>query len=129
MTYVVKNNLIAVRYLKSDEFRFNVDGSYDEPALRSKEFGLLYGRTLRKEYLELSMSTGVAYIDAIERGNRIEGKQFESVRISTMGIPFEARFRIDLGVISLGGAWYGDINNKRLSSGAMLEISLEMFGD
>jgi hypothetical protein len=129
LNYIVNNNLFTVRYWKADEFRFNMDGRYDEPALRGREFGLLYGRTFRIDIRELSVCAGIAYIDGIDRGKRIGYNRFEPVHLSTIGIPFEVRFRIDMGVVSLGGAWYGDITNKRFYSGAMLELSVEPFGD
>jgi hypothetical protein len=128
ITYIVNDNVIALRYCRADELRFNVDGQYDEPALRCKEYGVLYGRAFRKEILEISVCAGIAYVDGIDRGLMIENKQFVPIQISTIGLPFEARIRFDFGVINLGGAWYGDINDKRSSTGAMLELSLKVFG-
>jgi hypothetical protein len=128
LAYVVGKSLFMFRYWGADEFRLGVEGNFDEPALTFREYGLLYGRTFRKSILELSASVGIAYIDGIDRGRLIQYHEYERIQISTIGIPFEARFRFDLGFINLGGAWYGGIYNKKFSDGAMLEISLKLFG-
>jgi hypothetical protein len=128
LMYVADKNLYMLRYCAADEFRFGVDGNYDEPALTFREYGLLYGRTYRKSILELSASVGIAYIDGVDRGRLIQYHQYDRIKISTIGIPFEARFRFDFGFINLGGAWYGNIYNNKFSDGAMLELSLKLFG-
>lgn len=123
LSYISNNNLFTIRYWKADEFRFNVEGHYDEPALNCKEIGFLYGRTYQKKYLILSLSAGLAYLDGIDRGTLLSIKQYEQVAISTIGVPFEAKFRFRLGFISLGGSWYGDLNTKRSTSGVLFELS------
>ena len=127
-TFITNNNLFSYRYLKSDEFQFNVEGNYNTPALKLKEYGFLYGRTLRKDILELSLSAGVAIVDGAERGKLIQYREYEQKKISTVGIPFEARFRFEFGIVNLGGAWYGNINRQRNTTGAMLELSFKLFG-
>ena len=93
-----------------------------------KEYGLLYGRTFHKDILELSLSAGVGYVDGIDRGRLIQDKEYVQTKISTIGIPLEARFRFDLTFIGFGGAWYGNINHEKNLSAAILELSIKLFG-
>jgi photosystem II stability/assembly factor-like uncharacterized protein len=123
-SYSYKNNIFTMRYLKADEFRFNVEGHYDQPALSCKEFGILYGRSYRKNNIILSLSAGVGYIKGIDRGKHIEYKEYEKVDISTFGMPFEAGFRFEFGFFGIGGSWYGNLNSKKSFSGGLFEISI-----
>ncbi|MEK9138620.1 MAG: fibronectin type III domain-containing protein, partial [Bacteroidota bacterium] len=61
-SYNYHNNVFTLRYLKADEFQFNVQGDYDNPALRFREIGFLYGRVHREDYLVLSLSVGMSLI-------------------------------------------------------------------
>jgi hypothetical protein len=128
ISYVANNNIIVLRYIKGDEFQFNVEGNIYKPSLKIKEYGILYGRTFHKDILELSLSAGVGYVDGIDRGRLIQYKDYEESKISTIGIPFEARFRFDFSFIGLGGAWYGNINKEKNLSAAVFQLSVKLFG-
>lgn len=128
ITYTSDNNIFELRYLKGDEFQFNVEGNIYKPSLKIKEYGILYGRTYNKGILELSLSAGVGYVDGVDRGRLIQYKDYEESKISTIGIPFEARFRFDFSFIGLGGAWYGNINHEKNLSAAVFQLSFKLFG-
>jgi len=123
-TYNYNNSLFTVRYFQADEFNFNVEGQYDQPSLTCKEFGFLYGMSYVKNHGSLSLSAGISYVSGTDRGNLIAYHQFESINISTLGIPFEAKFRINIiGSIGVGGSWFGNINSTKSYTGGMFEIS------
>jgi hypothetical protein len=75
----------------------------------------------------LSISAGVGYISGIDRGKKITEHQFEQVNISTYGIPFEAKFRLNIGFLGFGGGWFGNINSQKFLSGGMIEISIGVY--
>jgi hypothetical protein len=127
-SFVFNENIFTIRYLNADEFRFNPGGdNYDNPQLTIREKGILYGRCYRKEYLLLSISAGVGYISGIDRSKKITEHQFEQVNISTYGIPFEAKFRLNIGFLGFGGGWFGNINSQKFLSGGMIEISIGVY--
>jgi len=127
LSYAHKNNIFTVRYLKADEFRFNVEGHYDQPGLTLKELGILYGRSYRKSALVLSLSAGIGYVKGVDRGDHIQYKDYERVDISTFGVPFEATFRFELGIVGIGGSWYGNVNPERINSGGIVQLSIGVF--
>jgi hypothetical protein len=127
LSYANKSNLFTLRYLTADEFRFNVAGRYDEPAQRLREVGFLYGRPYRNQALVLSLSAGLGYVEAVDRGRMISFNDYERVDISTLCLPFEATFRFEVGLFGIGGSWYGNVNPKRSNSGGVLQLSLGVF--
>jgi hypothetical protein len=126
ITYRYNNNLFTVRYFKADELNFNVEGIYDEPTLSCKEIGFLYGMSYIKTNALLSFSAGIGYVSGTDRGNKINDyHQFESINISTLGVPFEAKFQIKiLGPIGIGVAWFGNINSTKSYTGFIVGISI-----
>ncbi len=127
LCYADRSNLLTLRYLTADEFRFSVEGNYDEPAQRLREVDFLYGRSYRNQALVLSLSAGVGYVSAVDRGKLIAYKDYERVNISTLALPFEATFRFEFGFLGFGGSWYGNINPKRSNSGGVFQLSLGVF--
>jgi hypothetical protein len=127
-SFAYNANILTVRYLRADEVRFNLGGyDFDDPPMSIKEKGILYGRSYRKKYLVLSLSGGIGFIDGIDRGKKIREKEYEKVNISTYGVPFEAKFRIEIGFIGFGCTWFGNINNYKFLSGGLLEIYFGKF--
>jgi len=127
VSYAYKNNLFFVRYLKGDEFRFNVEGHYDEPRRTLKEVGVLYGRTYTKESLTMSFSAGIGIVEATDRGKVIQYSDYQRIDISTLGVPFEATFRFAFGIFGIGGSWAGNFNPKKFVSAAVLQLSVGVF--
>jgi hypothetical protein len=127
ISYARNNNIFTLRYLKADEFQFNVEGHYDQPTLAFKEVGLLYGRCFKKGPLALSISAGIGYVNAADRGTHIQYDDYQRVEISTFGVPFEAGFRFEFGFVGIGGSWYGNINPDRSTFGAMVQASFGTF--
>jgi hypothetical protein len=128
--YAFESNIISVRILKAEEFQISFGESYDynEPKLSMKEVAILYGKSYRKEFLTLSAAGGIAFMNATDRGNKIEEKIYEKVFISTIGFPFEVKFRFEFAqTIGIGGTWFGNLNGKKSFTGGMLEISIGNF--
>ena len=125
-TYRYNNNLFTIRYFKSDEFVFNVDGVYDKPFLTCKEIGVLYGIPIIKTNGLLSLLAGLGYVSGTDRGRKIDDyHQFESINISTLGIPFEAKLQIKIvGPVGLCGTWFGNINSTKSYTGFILGITI-----
>jgi hypothetical protein len=127
-TLVYNNNIFNIRYMTADEFRFNPGGgNYDNPPLSTREIGVLYGRTYKEKFLLLSASAGLGYISGIDRGRKTAEHQYEKINISSFGIPLEAKFRLNMGIIGLGGGWFGNINKQKFLSGGMIEISVGVY--
>ena len=130
VNYAFENNIFSIRYLKADEVHFNIGGpfEYDRPELRLIEIGILFAKSYRKEFLTLSAAGGIAFMNATDRGNKIEEKKYEKISISTIGFPFEVKFRFEFGqTIGIGGTWFGNLNGKKSFTGGMLEISIGNF--
>ncbi|MFH1195683.1 MAG: hypothetical protein V1720_08200 [bacterium] len=130
INYAFENNILSIHFLKADEIQLSVEGSYDfyDPPLSYKETALLYGKSYRKEFLTLSAAGGIAFVNATDRGQKIEGNKYEKVSISTIGFPFEVKFRYEFGqTIGIGGTWFGNLNGKKSFTGGMLEISIGNF--
>lgn len=121
ISYSFRENIISMRYLSSEEFRFSAgDHSFDNPTLKINEFGVLYGRSYRKESLVLSASAGIGFVSGTNRGNQLNYKEFEKIKISSVGLPFEANFRIDFfKYVGIGGAFFGNINSKKTFMGGL----------
>lgn len=127
-SYSFDGNILAVRYLKGDEFRYNIEGQYDDPQLRFKEFGVLYGRLFRKDYVALSVSLGLGFMDGVDRGEQITYRKYEQISISTFSIPMEAKFRSELSNhLGIGVSYFGNLNVKRSLSGGMLDFYVGVF--
>jgi hypothetical protein len=127
-SFAYNDNIFTIRWLDADESRFSfVEGVKDFPRLSMKEKGILYGRSYREEFLFMSISGGIGFISWIDRGKKITEYKYETIDISTYGIPFEARFRFDIGFLGIGGAWFGNINSQKFLSGGIIELSIGVF--
>jgi hypothetical protein len=128
ISFTINQNLLTIKYSKSDEFRFNVEGHYDDPALTMKEIGILYGRFYRESILLLSASIGVSYLNGVNRGRNIQYNDFEKINISTIGFPFEVETMFEFtDYAGIGIIFYGNINKEKIFTGGMLRIKLGWF--
>ena len=124
-SFAYNDNIFTIRWLDADESRFSfVEGVKEFPRLSMKEKGILFGRSYRKEFIFMSISGGIGYVTWQDRGRKITEYQYEPINITTYGIPFEARFRFNIGFLGIGGAWFGNINNHKILSGGLLELSI-----
>jgi hypothetical protein len=129
-SFAYNANIFTLRYVSADESRLFINpggGVYDTPQLSFSEKGILYGRCYKEEFLMLSFSCGVGFMNGIDRGKKLGEKVYEQINISTYVIPFEARFMLEIGFISIGGAWFGNLNNQKSISGGLLELSIGVF--
>lgn len=130
INYAFEDNILSIHFLKADEIQFSVEGTYNfyDPQLSYKETALLYGKSYRKEFLTLSAAGGIAFMNATDRGNKIDEKKYKKITISTIGFPFEVKFRFEFGqTIGIGGTWFGNLNGKKSFTGGMLELSIGNF--
>jgi len=129
LSYSYDNNIFTIKYLKANEFTFSPGGyDFDEPLLKLEEIGALYGKTYREGYILLSLSGGISYVYGINRGKSIQPKVFEKIKISTLGIPFEANFRIEINsFLGVGASCFGNLNNQKNYIGGMVHIYLGKF--
>jgi hypothetical protein len=128
-SYSFDNNIFTVKYLKANEFTFSPGGyDFDEPRLKLEEIGALYGKTYREGYILLSLSGGISYVYGINRGIQIQPKEFEKIKISTLGIPLEANFRIEINsFLGIGASCFGNLNNQKTYLGGMVQIYIGKF--
>lgn len=131
ISYSYNGNIFTARYLKADEFTWGDPGGgnvSEDPPLSMKEFGILYGRSDRTRNLVLSLSAGISYIDAVNRGRNIAEKEYEKVNIKTIGFPFEAHIRIEFtDFLGIGGSCFGDLNSKKSFVGGAFNLYIGKF--
>lgn len=131
LSYSYNENIFSARYIKADEFVWGSPGggkSWDDPQMKMREIGFLYGRAQRNGILTLSLSGGLSYIDAVKRGAKISEKQYEKVNIQTIGLPLELHVRIDItSFLGIGGSCFGNLNSKRSFAGGSLNLYLGRF--
>ncbi len=129
LSYKIEQNLITIKYASSEEFQFGVDNTnLDKPSIGMNEFGLLYGRCFRNKILLLSVSAGLSFINGTNRGKNISDHKFEEVKISTLGIPFEAEAMFEFSnYVGIGLLFYGNLNKDRSFGGGMLRIKVGSF--
>lgn len=127
-SYSYKHNLFFVRFMKGDEFRWNPGGAqYDDPQLTLKEAGILYGRCYTDKSVTLSLSAGVGYVQATDRGKLIQYDKYERISISTVGVPFEITVRAVFGPWAIGGCWAGNVNANKFISAGVIQLSFGAF--
>jgi len=123
LSYSYKNNIFTLRYFVADEFR--VASTEDDPPIKIKEIGALYGLSQRNKMIVFALGAGVAYIKGTLRGKQIGDNKFEGIDISALGIPIEGNFRIEFcKYIGVGGTLYGNINSKQIFGGWAIEFYL-----
>ena len=124
----INENIFSVRYTKSDEFQFNVEGHYDEPAKKLKEFALLYGRYLKKNNFVLTFSAGISYLNGVNRGRNIQFKEFEKVNISTFGVPLEMEMLFGFSKnIGISLFFYSNLNKDKIFGGVVFKLNAGSF--
>jgi len=129
MSYGFNKNLLILRYLSADEFRFNVEGHYDEPALRVREIGLLYGKYILEKGVRLSLSAGVSYVHGVDRGNHLQFKEYERVNISAFGIPAELNVQAEISrYFGFGFTAFGNFNNQKSFYGGSIKLIFGKLG-
>ncbi len=128
LTYAINENIFMLRYTKSSELRFNVDGIYDEPEKKISEFALMYGRYLKSNNTILSLALGLSYLNGINRGKNIEFHDFETINISTFGLPIELDFMLGFSKnIGIGIQLYSNINKDKSFTGVIFKINIGLF--
>ena len=128
LSIAIDDNIFSFRYSKSDEFQFNVDGNYDEPAIGMKEFVVLYGKYLKKSNIALTFSTGISYLKGTNRGKNIEFNEYKKINISTLGLPLEFEFMIGFTQkIGIGLHGYYNLNKDNMFGGITFNLNVGLF--
>ena len=119
-------SIFTIRYFTAQEFQFAAgDHQFDDPPIKIKEFGLLYGLSLRQEVMVANFTAGLAYVNGIMRGKQLDYVYYEAVKISNISIPLEANFRIEFNkYIAIGGSFFSNLNYKRSFVGWSAEICI-----
>jgi len=126
ISYTINQNIITIKYANSEEFQFGVDNTnFEKPSIWLKEFGLLYGRSFRKDILLLSVSAGISYVSGINRGQNIQDHYYEKINISTIGIPIEAEAMFEFSdYVGAGFLFFANLNKEKNFNGVMLRIKI-----
>jgi len=128
LSIAIDDNIFSIRYSKSDEFQFNVEGHYDEPRIGLKEFAILYGKCLKKSIVALTFSTGISYLNGTNRGKNIEPKEYEKINISTLGMPLEFEFIIGFAQnVGIGLQGYYNLNKDKMFGGLIFKLNVGLF--
>ena len=128
ISYNNNHDLYSFKFSKSDEFNLGVENNFDNPYLTMKEYSFLYGKTLREKIILLGLSAGLSYLNGVNRGKQIENKEYEKVKINTVGIPFEAELMLEFSnIIGAGFIFYGNINKDKVITGVMFRIKFGSF--
>ena len=130
ISYTFNNSLVTLRYLKADEFRFNVEGHYDEPALKIREVGMLYGMFNLEKHVRLSLSVGIGYINGVDRGGLLQYHDYKKIQISTIGIPAELNIQAEFSRnFGIGFTAFGNFNKQNFFYGGIIKILLGKFSN
>ena len=125
LCYGKNHNLFTLRYLKGDEFRFNVEGHYNNPAKKVREFSFLYGRYYKDNNIILSLSGGMGILNGIYRGKNIGGYEHEQMQISTIGMSVVVQFAIFFqNYWGINISAFTNLNKKKILIGGMIGIHL-----
>ena len=128
LTLAREEHLFTVRYAKTDEWQFNVDGDYDNPARKMKEFAFLYGRYFKKGNFALTLSAGLAYLQGVDRGKNLQFRDYRAMHISTIGIPIGGEFMMNLSQSAGIAIQFGaNMNREKMLSGVILKINVGSF--
>ncbi|MGE5400130.1 MAG: hypothetical protein ACM3S2_06985 [Ignavibacteriales bacterium] len=131
ISYSHNENTFTIRYLKADEFTWGDPGGNkvsDYPPLSMKEIGILCGRSTRMQNMVISLSGGLSYLTAVNRGSRIEERLYEKQEIKAIGIPLELHVRIELtDFLGIGGSCFGNLNSSYSFIGGSLNLYIGKF--
>ncbi len=128
VTYALNENIFMIRYTKSNEFQFNVDGVYDKPEKNMKELAFMYGKYLKSNNTILSLAAGLSYLKGTNRGANIQYHEFETENISTFGIPIQLDFMLGFtNNVGIGIQLYGNINKDKSFTGVVFKINIGLF--
>lgn len=127
ISYSSSNTVYSLEFNCAEEFvgLGSSTGSSDDPGRRMKEICFLYGRDYQLRNFQCSISGGVGYIYGIDRGSLIRERSFEKIKVSTLCLPIEAKFRFGFfNFLGLGGSFWGNINNRKSFIGGSFDISV-----
>jgi hypothetical protein len=128
VTFAREQHLFIVRYAKSDEVQFNVEGQYDKPTMGIKEFALMYGRYFKKDNFALTFSAGLSYLQGVYRGSNIQFRDYKALHISTIGIPLGFEFMVGLSDnVGIGVHCTGNLNTEKIFGGVNAKINVGLF--
>jgi hypothetical protein len=113
-SYRSDGHLISFRFIKGDEFQLSFGHpNYESPNENIKESALLYGRYLKKQNGIISVSGGIGYVKAIQRGG-----ESNKIEISTFGFALEGRLRYNFSDYwGLGFSLFTNINGQKITTG------------
>ena len=127
--YCFGKSLFTFRYLKADELQFSFDGNNQEQPARSlREYGILYGSYMKSRISRSSISVGLSYIEAVDRGKLIDDYQYKKKELKALSIPIEMNLHLELGPVGLGFTVFANINKQRINVGFLLKFLLGSFG-
>lgn len=117
-----KSSIIISRYSVTGELI-----SFAQPALKTSEFGLLYG--LKKG--NFSLASGLSAVWGRFRGKYMyteptplmgSGYHYETINYTTVGIPVEIRYITSTKHAGIGITAFGNLNNKNSFAGLNISI-------
>ena len=128
LSIAIDDNLFSIRYSKSNELRFSVEGDYYEPAIGIKEFAFLYGKYAKDNNILLTLSAGISYLKGVNRGKNIVFNEYEKLNISTIGIPLEFEFMIGFSQnIGISLLVYYNLNKDKMFGGLTFKLNVGLF--
>ena len=128
--YCFGKSLFTFRYLKADELQFGSigGGNVSEPARSLREYGILYGSYMKSRISRSSISVGLSYIEAVDRGKLIDDYQYKKKELKAISIPIEMNLQLELDPVGLGFTVFANINKQRVNVGFLLKFLLGNFG-
>ena len=120
LNHLRNNRLYKVRFVREEEFVFNLFSSSPPPE-SAWDIGLLYGIGSTKGKSSIMMSGGVSYVGGV----RIDDDKITSkeISISTIGLPVEAQiawfFSPEFG---LSVTLFGNINSEKTFGGVTFNL-------
>jgi hypothetical protein len=128
LSYNNNHDLYSLKFSRSSELNFGVENKFDNPSLQLSEYSFLYGKTLRQSVVLLSFSAGLSYLDGVSRGKQVQDKEFEKIKINTIGIPFETELMLEFSKYAgIGLTFNGNLNKEKSYVGGMFRIKVGLF--
>lgn len=128
LSYNYYHHLFSLKHSSTSELRFGVENNFNEPRLELKEWDFLYGYCFRNNILEFSFSTGISFLNGVDRAKKISEHQYEKTSVSTIGLPIEldAIFEITNN-FGIGIEYNGNINTHKMINSGMIKIKVGCF--
>jgi len=138
VSYQIKANLISFRYVYNAKFKGEIFTTYVPRSEKIRDFGVLYGLSVKSKEGFASISVGLSIVNGLKRGKYLysvsncsgvffclaETRYYEKLRFTTVGIPIEIQLFLTGENVGIGIYGFANINPESSFVGALLSLQL-----